>query len=197
MEDRFKINALEALLFAAGDPLEMESIAAILQTNVSEAHRLTEQLAQEYDYAMRGMQIMQVGKKVQMTTRAQYFDHVQELFQEYISSKMSQAALETLAIIAYRQPVTRPEIEAIRGVNSSSSVRNLLDRGLIAEAGRKEVIGRPVLFETTERFLMLSGVESIENLPEYEALSQQTDPALFAAAQEQSENEPTGEDVEE
>lgn len=114
-----------------------------------------------------------------MTTRAQYFDYVQELFQEYISSKMSQAALETLAIIAYRQPVTRPEIEAIRGVNSSSSVRNLLDRGLIAEAGRKEVIGRPVLFETTERFLMLSGVESIENLPEYEALSQQTDPALL------------------
>lgn len=185
MEKEYLKNTLEAVLFAAGDPLEIETIAAILKLEPAQARELVDELAQAYDYGMRGLQISRVGKKVQMTTRAEYYDSVQELFLEYISSKMSQAALETLSIIAYRQPVTRPEIEAIRGVNSSSSVKNLLDRGLIAEAGRKEVIGRPVLFRTTDRFLMLSGVESIEQLPEYEELSKQTDPALFAAAQEQ------------
>ncbi len=188
-------NALEALLFAAGDPLEMEVIASVLHLDSDSAQALVEELAQEYDYALKGVQITRVGKKVQMTTRAEYFDYVQALFQEYISSKMSQAALETLSIIAYRQPVTRPEIEAIRGVNSSSSVKNLLDRGLIFEAGRKEVIGRPVLFRTTDRFLMLSGVESIEQLPEYEEISKQTDPALFAAAQHQTQDGLVGEDI--
>jgi segregation and condensation protein B len=162
---------IEAMLFAYGEPLEIDVICEITKTEKELVIKAIEELIQEADYNMRGICIVSLGDKYQMTTRAQYYDFVQSLFKEYISTKISQASLETLAIIAYRQPVTRPEIEAIRGVNSDSSVRNLIDRGLIKEAGRKDVIGKPIMFETTDRFLLFAGVSELSKLPDFEEFS--------------------------
>jgi segregation and condensation protein B len=165
-------KVIEAMLFAYGEPLGIDVICEITKADQELVEEAIDELIQEADYNMRGICIVNLGSKYQMTTRAQYYDFVQSLFKEYISTKLSQASLETLTIIAYKQPVTRPEIEAIRGVNSDSSVRNLADRGLIKEAGRKDVIGKPVMFETTDRFLLFSGISELSQLPDFEEFNQ-------------------------
>lgn len=172
MEKEQLKKIIEAMLFAYGEPLDIDVICDITKIEKNLVLSAMEELIQETDYNMRGISIVNLGNKFQMTTRTQYYDFVQSLFKEYISTKLSQASLETLSIIAYKQPVTRPEIEAIRGVNSDSSVRNLLDRGLIKEAGRKDVIGKPVLFETTDRFLLFTSISELSQLPDFEEFSQ-------------------------
>jgi len=162
---------IEAMLFAYGEPLPAATIAQIVNIDEESVKEAADELCKECDYNLRGICITELKGKYQMNTRSQYYDYVQALFKEYISSKLTPASLETLSIIAYRQPITRPEIEAIRGVNSDSSVRNLLDRNLIKEAGRKDVIGKPVMFETTDRFLMFAGISDISQLPEFEEFS--------------------------
>lgn len=165
-------KAIEAMLFAYAEPLEAALIADVTKTEIEQVNNAVSELADEYNYNMSGLVILKLKDKYQMSTRAEYFEYVQALFKEYISSKLSQASLETLSIIAYRQPITRPEIEAIRGVNADSSVKNLLDRGLIKEAGRKDVIGKPIMFETTDRFLLFAGVCDLSQLPDFEEFSQ-------------------------
>lgn len=161
-------KVIEAMLFAYAEPLEAQVIAGITNTDIETVEQAAAELAGEYNFNMSGICITCLKGKYQMNTRAQYFEYVQALFKEYISSRLSQASLETLSIIAYRQPITRPEIEAIRGVNADSSVKNLLDRGLIKEAGRKDVIGKPIMFETTDRFLMFAGISDLSRLPDFE-----------------------------
>jgi len=151
----------------AADPLAREEIAEILEVTPREADGLARQL--EAEYADRGIQVVRIAGGYQVATRPEYGPYVAKLHKPE-RFRLSRAALETLAIVAYRQPVTRPEIDAIRGVNSDSAVDTLAQYELICEAGRKEAPGRPVLYRTTEQFLGHFGLNSIEDLPQLDAI---------------------------
>ncbi len=166
-EGREKLRALEAVLFMAADPLTREEIAEILEVTPREADGLARQL--EAEYADRGIQVARIAGGYQVATRPAYGRYVARLHKPE-RFRLSRAALETLAIVAYRQPVTRPEIDSIRGVNSDSAVDTLVQYELICEAGRKEAPGRPVLYRTTEQFLGHFGLNSIEDLPQLDAI---------------------------
>jgi len=166
-ESREKLRALEAVLFMAADPLTREEIAEILEVTPREADGLARQL--EAEYADRGIQVARIAGGYQVATRPEYGPYVARLHKPE-RFRLSRAALETLAIVAYRQPVTRPEIDSIRGVNSDSAVDTLAQYELICEAGRKEAPGRPVLYRTTEQFLGHFGLNSIEDLPQLDAI---------------------------
>lgn len=129
------------------------------------AVHLIKELQYDYEHAERGMMIIRSHEVYHLTTKPEHSSYFKKLLEAPQSSRMSQAALETLAIIAYNQPITRSEIEDIRGVNSDRSVQTLVARSLIEEAGRKEGIGRPILFATSKEFLTYFGLSSIEELP--------------------------------
>lgn len=163
-----ELNIIEALLFASGEPISLSSIANALEITNAQAKKCVEALRELYDRENRGLMIVRMENTYQLTTRTEYFDYIQKFAATNTANTLSQASLETLSIIAYKQPITRGEIEEIRGVRSSSSIELLLDRGLIYESGKKETIGRPALFSTTNEFLKLLHIPSIQNLPNYE-----------------------------
>ncbi|MCS6831054.1 MAG: SMC-Scp complex subunit ScpB [Armatimonadota bacterium] len=161
-------RALECVLFVATEPVPIKTLGEVLQVDEgqiqSALHLLEERLRTS------GLQLVQVAGGYQLCTRPEFADVVARYVQPQ-PSKLSRAALETVAIIAYRQPVTLPEIEAIRGVQSDGVIRTLLQRGLIQEVGRKQTAGRPVLYGTTAQFLHYFGLNSLEELPELEELN--------------------------
>jgi segregation and condensation protein B len=156
------LSALEAVLFMAAEPLGPEEIAEILGVPSAEGEELVREL--EARYSGRGLQVSRIAGGYQVTTRPEYGPFVAKLHKPE-RFRLSRAALETLAIVAYRQPVTRPEVDAIRGVNSESPLETLVQYELVREAGRKDAPGRPMLYRTTERFLGHFGLDSIEDLP--------------------------------
>lgn len=156
---------LEALLFASGTPLTAEKIAEAMEISEEDVLALITELSTELDKPGHGIQIRKVAGGFQLTTRPEMKETVTRLL-ELREVKLSNAAMETLAIIAFKQPVTRGEIEAIRGVKVDGVVNTLLENGLIAEAGRKEVLGRPLLYVTTSLFLTTFGLDSLNDLPE-------------------------------
>lgn len=163
--------AVEALLFASPDPTPAKRICQVLgdADNKSVRAALLE-LKLEYETHARGMQILEVAGGYQMATREKFAEFVLRLGSKKKPPSLSGATLETLAIIAYRQPVIRAEVESVRGVESSGTIRNLLDLGVIEIVGRKEVIGRPPLYGTTEKFLKAFGLRRIEDLPSIRGL---------------------------
>ncbi|GIX06088.1 MAG: segregation and condensation protein B [Candidatus Poribacteria bacterium] len=159
-------RTVEALLFAAGEPISLVQIAEAIEGMTPEiAQQLLEELQREYEAERRGFQLVAVQRGYQLVTRPEYAEAVQRLFTKRVSQRLSQAALETLAIVAYYQPVTRAEIEEIRGVSSESALHSLLERRLITVVGRKEVPGRPLLYATTDEFLHHFGLEDLSALP--------------------------------
>ena len=170
------LGHLEALLFAAGEPLPLDKIGAALELNESETQELVEALKTSYAGEARGLRIRKVAGGIQLTTKPELFSTIQKLVAQQ-EIKLSNAAMETLAIIAFKQPVTRSEMEAIRGVKVDGVVNNLLDLNLIAEVGRKEALGRPILYGTTDLFLVTFGLDSLHDLPEIpdEILSPKTE----------------------
>ena len=156
---------IEAILFVAGEPVLLSDLAKALEMSESDTSKVISMLINEYDFEQRGFCLKKFGKHVQLATRAIYADWVERLLQPVQKQSLSQAAMETLAVVAYRQPVTRAEIEQIRGVKCDYSISSLVSKGLIEEVGRKEAIGRPILFGTTEDFLRSFGVTSLEELP--------------------------------
>ncbi|GGA60948.1 SMC-Scp complex subunit ScpB [Ornithinibacillus halotolerans] len=157
---------LEGLLFASGDDgITVKELAKIMEISVKAIEHLIEELKYDYEHASRGIMIMEAKGVYYLTTKPEHSEYYKKLVEEPQSGRMSQAALETLAIIAYRQPITRTEIDEIRGVKSDRPVQTLLARLLIEEVGRKEGIGRPVLFGTTKEFLTFFGLTSLEELP--------------------------------
>ncbi|ASN05470.1 SMC-Scp complex subunit ScpB [Virgibacillus necropolis] len=157
---------VEGLLFASGDTgITAKQLAKIIEVNQATIEYLLEELRFDYDHTDRGIKIMQSHDTFHLTTKPQHSQYFQKLFENPKMNRMSQAALETLAIIAYQQPITRTEIEEIRGVKSDRSVQTLLARSLIEEVGRRETIGRPILFSTSKEFLTYFGLSSIEELP--------------------------------
>ncbi|MDW8325566.1 MAG: SMC-Scp complex subunit ScpB [Anaerolineales bacterium] len=164
LPDSLSLEALvESLLFVAEEAVPIARLAEALQVKPAQVEAALSSLAQHY--IGRGISLQRIKDKVQLTTAPAAAAHVQRFLGLAASAPLSRAALETLAIIAYQQPVTRPQVEAIRGVNSDSVIKNLLSKGLIEEAGRTEGPGRPVLYVTTPEFLQHFGLTSLEELP--------------------------------
>ena len=162
-------EAIECLLFATPEPLSLDRIASILEVDEASAHRAIATLRLVYAGG-RGIQMRQVAGGYQLVSHPDFGVYVTRLLSAP-PSRLSRAALETLAIIAYQQPITLPEIEAFRGVNSSGVVRTLSDRGLVHESGRRETAGRPALYVTTDEFLMHFGLKDLGDLPDLEDLT--------------------------
>lgn len=163
--------SLEALLFVAGGPVTVQQLAAALERKPEEVQQGLKDLG--LGYAQQGgLSLQWYGGKVQMTTAPSLAAQVEKFLGLEASARLSRAALETLAIVAYRQPITRPGIDAIRGVSSDGVLKSLLSKGLIQENGRAEGPGRPILFETTAEFLQHFGLTSLEELPPFEAEGQ-------------------------
>jgi len=162
-------DVVEALLFASDTPLEAERIREVLDLpDAHEASRLIEELRAHYETSSQGLQIVEVGGGYRMVTRPEVAPWLVRLARARTRTRLSRPALEALAIVAYKQPVSRPEIDAVRGVNSEGVLDNLLERRLIRITGRKEAPGRPYLFETTREFLVAFGLRDIGDLPKVE-----------------------------
>lgn len=158
---------LEALLFVASGAVTPQQLAAALNAPTSEVVLGLEALEAQYaDLAQeRGLRLQRHGGRVQLTTAPQAAEAIERFLGLDTSSRLSRAALETLAIVAYQQPVTRPQVDAIRGVNSDGVMKSLLSKGLIEEVGRAEAPGRPILYGTTPEFLQYFGLNTLQNLP--------------------------------
>jgi segregation and condensation protein B len=159
---------LESLLFVASEPVEIDNLGAILRITTDQVEEALAVLQSEY--TRRGIRLQRTGQRIQLVTAPEAADIIRTFLGLELTGKLSPAALETLAIVAYRQPVTRAQVEAIRGVNSDSVMRTLLNRGLIEEFGRLEQVGRPVIFGTTFEFLQQFGLTSLDQLPHIEDL---------------------------
>jgi len=157
---------VESLLFAAGAPVALKQLAEVIGCNVAEVEAAVQALQEAC--RTRGIWVQRHGEQLQLVTAPAAAPYVERLLGLSGSAGLTPAALETLAIIAYKQPITRPEIEAIRGVNSDSVLRTLLSKGLIQEVGRLETVGRPVLFGTTFEFLQYFGLSALDELPPLE-----------------------------
>jgi segregation and condensation protein B len=167
----------EVLLFVSGEPLTVRRIVEILGGfhTESEVRETILRLAGEYDNRGSGLQIIEVAGGFRFCTRPNFDYLVRRYHQEKKKLRLSIASLETLAIIAYRQPITTPEIEAIRGVNVTSNIRNLLDKHLIRIVGRKKAVGKPLIFGTTQEFLEYFGLKDLASLPAMDEFMQAFD----------------------
>lgn len=166
MEQKNLDAAVEALLFASGDEgITLRQIQNILSVKPSEAGESLSRLSERYSQDHSGLAIMKSGDVYFFATKPEFAAYCRRLFETSQPARLSQASLETLAIIAYRQPITKTEIEEIRGVKSDRPIHTLMQRELIEEAGRKETIGRPILFRTSKLFLISFGLTSLEELP--------------------------------
>lgn len=159
------VALVESLLFVADEPVPVARIAEALEVAAREVEAALAALGESYAAAHRGLSLQRFRDKVQLTTAPGAAARVEKFLGLGATSPLSRAALETLAIIAYQQPVTRPHIEAVRGVNSDSVLRNLLGKGLIEEVGRTDGPGRPVLYATTPEFLQYFGLSALTDLP--------------------------------
>ncbi len=168
MEQAQLAGIIEAILFVCGEPVQIADIAHSLDMTESELMGAVSKLKDEYDLDKRGLRLNQFGGSLQLSIRPELAAYVERLLQPVQKQSLSQAALETLSIIAYRQPVTKTEIEAVRGVKCDYSVQSLSNKGLIAEVGRRETLGRPIEYGTTEKFLSHFGIASLDDLPEQE-----------------------------
>ncbi|MEW6567995.1 MAG: SMC-Scp complex subunit ScpB [Chloroflexota bacterium] len=157
------VARLEGVLFASAGPVRVEQLAAAVGENVREVEKALDVLAEIC--RQRGIRLQRHAAQVQLTTAPEVAVDVERLLGLETTARLTQAALEVLAIIAYQQPVTRPQIDAVRGVNSDSALRTLLRHGLIDEAGRSEGPGRPILYVTTPEFLQHFGLSSLRELP--------------------------------
>ena len=159
---------VEAILFVAGDPVRVEDLAHAMNLTASEMQEALEQLSDHLTLEGRGIQLNRSGESVFLSIRPAFAPQVEAFLQPLQKRPLSQAVLETLSIIAYRQPCTRGDIEAIRGVKCDYSVQSLLNKGFIEECGQRESLGRPTLYRTTDAFLKHFGIETLEDLPSIE-----------------------------
>lgn len=159
-------SVLESLMFAWGEPLNINEISKILNMPISGVTSVLNEMISEFnDNESRGLIIQKFGNSYQLTTKKENYEYIQSLLQSTVNKSLSTAAMETLSIIAYKQPVTKVEIELIRGVKCSQVVKGLMDKGLIKEMGRLDKPGRPTIYATTDEFLRHFGLSSIDELP--------------------------------
>lgn len=158
-------SALEAILFASGESIPSARLSLVLGTDEEEILRCARELAEEYETNGRGIRLLRLDDKLQLCSAPEYAPYITKALEQRKPAQLSQSALETLAIVAYFQPVTRAYIDQVRGVDSSYTVSTLLDRGLIEVGGRLDVPGRPALLRTTDVFLRTMSVSSLDELP--------------------------------
>ena len=158
-------SAIEAILFAAGESVPAARLSLILDTDESEIYRIAAELAEKYEREQRGMRVLRLGDRLQMCSAPDYAPFIAKTLEQRRPPMLSQSALETMAIVAYFQPVTRAYVEQLRGVDSSYSISSLADKGLIEPCGRLDVPGRPTLFRTTDVFLRTMGISALDELP--------------------------------
>ena len=161
-------SAMESMMFTWSEPLEAKMAADVFNITKEEAYECFKELQAEYEQEGRGIVIREVNKAFQFVTREENADYVRRLCTPVKAKKLSQSALEVLAIIAYKQPVTKGEMEAIRGIKCDRVVEGLMNKNLIEEVGRSSAIGRPILYGTTDTFLKNFGFTSLKELPDIE-----------------------------
>ena len=161
-------SAFEAMMFTWGEPLEAKTAADVLNITEKEALEAFEELKEEYEQEDRGIRIRRINKSFQFVTDEQCAGYIERLCTPVKKRKLSQSALEVLAIVAYRQPVTRGEIEAVRGVKCERVLEGLMRKELVEEKGRSSGIGRPILYGTTDQFLKYFGFSTLKELPDIE-----------------------------
>lgn len=163
-----RIAIMEALIFVSEEPLSTKTIADVLKEDREVVEKAIAELEREFNARNGGLQLREVAGGWQFATRAEHHEHVRAFLKSRPSAKLSIASLETLAVIAYKQPVTVPEILEIRGVQSPSSIKTLLDKKLIVAKGRKDTVGRPMMYGTSKEFLMQFGLKDLTELPSVE-----------------------------
>lgn len=168
MDIREKRGIIEGLLFAAGEAVSVKEIAKILKENTKETEKIIKEMQDLFNGERRGIQIKKIDDKYQLATRDEHYEYIKKIMVPKTTTGLSKAALETLAIIAYKQPVTRMEIESLRGVKCEKSIQTLTDKSLIKDVGRLDSPGKPILYGTTEDFLKYIGIESLKQLPNIE-----------------------------
>jgi segregation and condensation protein B len=176
---------LEALLFASDSPLTLSLLVETTGADAMDVSNALEHLREEMDRQERGVQLVEIGGGWLLVTREKHAPWIKKLLQGKRKARLSRAALETLAIVAYKQPVTRPEIESIRGVDSGSALATLLERDLITIKGRSDMVGRPLLYGSTTEFLSYFGLRDLNDLPRPEELK-----AILQAREAEAEAEP-------
>ena len=157
-------ETIEAILFAAGRMITIEELVLALEIDKNQLEEIIENMKE--DYKTRGIELIKIENGYQLCTKKEYYEYIYPILDKRAKPNLSTAALETLAIIAYNQRTTRAEIEAIRGVNSDATIYKLLDYGLIEDAGKADLPGRPTTYKTTTEFLKMFGYENLANLPE-------------------------------
>lgn len=166
MEEHELTAVVEAVLFVSGEPMSVEELSEVLEgTEPDRIRQALEHLRHNYDSAGRGLQIVEVAGGYQIATRSECAPWIRSLEKIKTATRLSRSGLETLAIVAYKQPVTRGEIEAIRGVDSAYVLKTLLERRIVKIAGRREGLGRPILYGTTREFLQYFGLKDLSELP--------------------------------
>lgn len=163
--------ALEAIIFASGEPVPAARVSLVLGVPEADVYACAENLAEEYESENRGFRLVKLDKSLQMCSAPQYAKVIARVIEHRAPPKLSPPALETLAVIAYFQPVTRAYVDEVRGVDSSYTVSSLVDKGLIEPAGKLEAPGRPTLYKTTEAFLRVMGVSELSELPKLPDMS--------------------------
>lgn len=189
---------IEGLLFISGtEGITVNDISKITELENEEIVKILEELKKDYESSERGLQLVYLGNHYKLTTKEEHKDYYKKMVSEEINSALSQSSLETLAIIAYNQPITRVEIDEIRGVNSSYVLRKLLIKGLIEDVGRSEMAGRPKQYAVTDLFLDHFGLESTDDLPELniEENEEDTESNLFKSKYTEENEEPIQENV--
>ena len=159
---------IEALIYVSEEPLSVKILADVLKLDKAQVEESLAHLAEEFNARQSGLQLREVAGGWQFATRPEYHEHVRAFLKTRPSAKLSIASLETLAVIAYRQPITVPEILEIRGVQSPSAIKTLLDKKLIVAKGRKETVGRPMMYGTSKEFLLQFGLKDLSELPSVE-----------------------------
>ena len=165
MDSNNNLNILEALLFACGEPVEIERLAEVMELDESVIITLADTLLEGYEKRKAGFKLLKLDNKLQLCSRADYFDYVRKILELKRNAPLSQAAFEVLAVIAYNQPVTKSVVEQVRGVDCSGVIYSLCEKGLIEEKGRLELPGRPLVYGTTDNFLRCFSMRSLGDLP--------------------------------
>ena len=185
------LGVLEGILFVVGDEgITLKSLCEIMQIDVEQAKELLKELKNEYESDNRGIRISYLGDAFKLTTKKEHKEYYQKLVNTENTNMLSQSALETLAIIAYNQPITRAEVDELRGLSSSFMIRKLVAKGLVKEAGKSTLPGRPNLYKTTSDFLDYFGLATINDLPKIDEIQEDSnEKELFTSIYKEETNE--------
>ncbi|MDU3722567.1 SMC-Scp complex subunit ScpB [Clostridium celatum] len=164
-------SAVEAMLFASGEPLSLKDLSHNLEIQAKALEEILKEMINDYEDENRGIKLIAINDGYQLVTKAENSDFIQKLLKKNRRQSLSQASIESLAIIAYKQPITRIDIDEIRGVKSESAIQKLVEKNLIKDIGRLEVPGRPILYGTTDEFLRQFGLETLKELPSLDLYS--------------------------